>query len=100
MQLLKRGRQICLWHWRALNAFYLSLQAFHICYFVFGLKKAPKIGINFRPPKSGYTLGPNTLGDRHTPVSHRGSFYSGTMEKEDSEVLIGVGGHGGQVGSK
>lgn len=62
MQLLRRRRQICLWHWSALSEFYISLQAFYICYFVFCLKRAPKTVSASDPPKSGYTFGPNPLG--------------------------------------
>lgn len=89
MQLLKRMRQICLWHGSALSAFYISLQAFYICYFVFCLKRVPKIvSASGPPPNPDTLLAPAHLRGRHTPVSNRGSLYSDKVQEKDMEVAI------------
>lgn len=85
-----------------MSEFYISLQAFYICYFVFCLKRSPKTVSASDPPKSGYTFGPNPLG-RQTHTCELTEVHSIVVsgEKEDTEVSIwALGGMVDRVGSK
>lgn len=67
-----------------------------LCFFK---KRAPKILSASSPTKSGYTPGPNALGDRHNPVGNRSSFYSIRWKRRVWRD-VGLEGMAERVGSK